>query len=90
MLLPEDRSADFGIILDICDKWFSPYLSLVGDAWNMRVCILGGNKPNSGSFSDPNNPVKNGNPVKLLFSVRVENTFKSRFDCQNKAEMHLT
>lgn len=32
---------------------------------------------------------KTENPVKPPFSVRVENTLKSRFDCQNKADLHL-
>jgi hypothetical protein len=63
------------IILDVVvgDGWAMgrdckrfPHLSLVGDLWNQGACILGENKPNSGSVSHPNNPVKNGKPRKTV------------------------
>jgi hypothetical protein len=37
-----------------------PHLSTVEDAGNIRVCILRGNKPISGSFSPPDFPTYTG------------------------------
>ena len=61
-----------------------------GDTWNSGVYDIRENKPYSGSDSLPDIAVDTGKPANPSFSVRVEIMLKSRFDCQNTADLHLT
>jgi hypothetical protein len=57
----------------MCEVISPPHLSSVKDTGNKRVSILRKNKPISGSFSPWINLSIPENPVKLPFSVPVEN-----------------
>jgi len=67
-----------------------PLISLSSDTPGIQgVQDMSENTPNLGSVFPPGTLAIPENPVKLPFSVRVENTLKSRSFCQNTAEMHL-